>query len=292
MPLDDGVGVHVEHLGRRGLVDLPCGTEHLQGPLFPGQPGEHTGLDGGEIGVDEDLPRLRHESGPDELGECGWDAAIAQPQPVQISGLYELPGQGQTLQIGPWQVLYLHQPSCLPSCPVGPIELEQPPHPAVRTHRVRQGVVFLGAGLSQLLPYFKHSCRRLALHTIGQQPGYRVFAQVGQLFPGLLFHPAGKLSHAVGVLEPGQRHGLLHQPPPHRVPAPQGALHQFQIRGHPPQVDALVQLPLALHLVRHREVGQPALELHLRHYVLGIVGLEQIPFCRVVVGQVPCPAAV
>lgn len=32
-----------EHLGGRGLVDLPVGTEYLQHPLLAGQPGDHAG---------------------------------------------------------------------------------------------------------------------------------------------------------------------------------------------------------------------------------------------------------
>ena len=50
--------------------------------------------------------------------------------------------------------------------------------------------------------------------------------------------------------------------------------------------------PLCLDLTRDRELGKPALYLHLRDYILAVVFFEQLPFARIMLRQIADTAAI
>ena len=60
---------HMEHLACAGAVDIAALGEHLLPPLLPGEPGDDSGLDSGEVGHDKLPAVLRHKGGTDELGQ-------------------------------------------------------------------------------------------------------------------------------------------------------------------------------------------------------------------------------
>ena len=188
--------------------------------------------------------------------------------------------------------MHLHQPPGPAPGPVGPVELEQPPDPAILADGGLYGVILFGGGLAQLLAYLQHPAHLGAVIVTAQQAGHRVLSQIGQLLTNLLLEPGGELGHAVGVGQAGELHGLRHEGLAHGVPQREGPGDQLQVHGHAPGVDDEVGFPLLLHPVRDGESGKPPLNLHFRHHILLAVFFEQPPFCRVMPGQVAGAPAV
>ena len=165
-----------EHLRGGCLIDFAMGAEHLQPPLFTGQPGDDTGLNGRKIGINEDMALRGHKGRADELAEGVGHAAIDEPQGVQLAGLDQFTGQVQRLRVGPGQVLDLHQPPGPPPGPVRSVELEQAPDPSVIADGGLNGVIFFGGCLAQLLPDFQHPAHLGAVIVTAQQAGHGVLA--------------------------------------------------------------------------------------------------------------------
>ena len=281
-----------KHLGSRGLVDLPVAPEDIQHPLFTSEPGNHPGLDGREVSVDEHHSGSGHEDRADQRRQRGGDTAVDRLQSIQLPVLDQLAGKRRRRNGIMGEVLYLHQPSGLPPSTIGAIELHKPADPTVKTDSDLQGVVFLGAGLSQLLADLQHPGGLIAGHPLRQQVLDGIFAEIPQFFAGLFLQPFGELCHTVGVRQSRKPGGLFQQGGPGGFSAPEGTIHERDIHGHAPQVDGLIHLPLALDFVGYREIFQPAGDLHLGHHVLGVVGLEQIPFIRVMLREVSGAPAV
>ena len=65
--LSDAARWQVKHLLGRGFVDFAVRVEHIEAPLTPSQPSDHTRLNGAEVDDDEPTPFACNERGPDEL---------------------------------------------------------------------------------------------------------------------------------------------------------------------------------------------------------------------------------
>ena len=279
-------------MGGAGLINLAVGAEHLQPPLFTGQPGDDTGLDGRKVSVNEDVALRGNKSGADELAEGIRYGAIDRFEAAQVALAYKVTGKGQGLRIGAGEVLDLHQPPSPAPRAVGPIELEQPTDPLVRAHSGLYGVILLGGGLAQLLADFKHTGHLGAVAVLFQQADHRVLAQVPQLLPGFLLEPFGELGHAVGVVEAGQAHGLRHEVLAHGVPQVESPGHHLHVHGHATGIDDEVRFPLLLHPVRDGVGGQPPVNFHFGDHILAVVLLEKLPLGGVMLGQVAGAATV
>ena len=149
------------------------------------------------------------------------------------------------------KVLHLHQPSGLAARPIGAIELEQATDTPVGADAGFHGVIFLGAGLTQLLADLQHPAGGIAGKVFAQQVGHGILPQIGQLLAGLLFQPARQLRNAVGVLQAADLLCLRDQLRFDGLTEADRAVGQFHIHGDTAQVDQLIQLPLPLHIVRH-----------------------------------------
>ena len=268
------------------------GPEHLQPPLLTSQPGDDPRLDAGEVSIHQLVSRRGDKGRADELGQGIRNRAVHGPQLLRLQVLDRLPCPGQISDVGTREVLDLHQPPSPPPGPVGPVELEQAPDTSVGADSGLDSVILLGAGLAQLLTDSEHplSIARNPIHLQGR--GHGIFPQVRKLQPPGILQPAGELSHAVGVLQPGDGHGLGHELVAGVVPNLNSAMHHVHIYRDTTGVDAKVSLPLLLNVGRHREPGQPPLNLHLGHNIALAVGLEQRPLLRVMLREVPGTAPI
>ena len=120
----------------------------------------------------------------------------------------------------------------------------------------------------------------------------RLFAQGGDVVTGFDGQPVGKLLDAVGVLQTGELDSLIGKLRANGFAQFQRASTEIHVDCHTARIDKQVGFPLLLNEIRHRERGQTAFDLHFRHNVLTVVGLEQRPFFGVVMRVVPSPAAV
>ena len=266
--------------------------EDLQAPFLAGEPGDHPRFDRREVGVDQHVARSSHEGRADQLGERVRHAAEQDPQLVELALLDQIAGEVQRLGVRPRQVLHLHQASGPAAGAVGAVELQQPPHTAVVADGCFDGVVLLGAGLSELLPDLQHPLHLRAVAVTAEQAGDGVLPEVGDLLAGLFLEPGAQLGDAVRVVEPGDLRGLVDQRRAHPVSEIERAADEVHVDAYASDVDAHVGLPFTLHVFRHGDPAEPVGHGHLGHDVLGVVFLEELPLLRVVLRVVPGAAAV
>ena len=281
-----------EHLARRRLVDFAVGPEHFQPPLLSREPRDDAGFDGAEVSVHQLVAFGRHERRADELGQGIRHGAVEEPQLVLLLVPDGLTSQRELPDVGAREILNLHETARPAACAVGSVELKQPSYPAIGAHSGLDSVVLLGAGLTQLLPDFKHPVSRAGHSVAFQHSGNRVFPQISDGRVSGLFQPRRELGDAVRVFQPGDGDCLLHEPVTGLRPDFQSAAHHAHVHRHASGVDEQVGLPLFLDVIRHWKGRQPALDLLLGGDVAQAVGLEQIPLIRVMLRQVAVPSTV
>ena len=266
-------------------------SENLQHPLLPGEPGDHPGFDGGEVGVYKDLPRSRHQRCPDKLGEGVRDIAVEEPQRLFLPPLDQFPGQRHRREVGPGEVLHLDEPAGPAPGTVRTVKLEKPPRPAVLSHCPLHRLVFGGGGLPQLLPELQHPGRLFISDPGRQQPGDRILLQILRRLAlrQLALQPGKKLGAAAGIHKPGQPLCLLGEPPLDLPVNPECPVDQLPVEGDPAGVDQKVGLPLLLDKIRNREGGETPPDLHFGHDVLPVIFGKERPFVRIVPGETPVP---
>ena len=176
-----------------------------------------------------------------------------------------------------------------PTGAIGSVELEHSMRPVILTDRILHSGVFLHRRLGKLLPQGQHLPQKfrcgfqkfrhrffikgIRLHSVLRKPLLHLLYRI-RIFQ------IGQLLHCIGQLFTGF---VIHC---NRLP------HQLHIHADAPVIDLLI-LPVFLpHEIRHREFGEPLLNLHLRLHIPKVIRLEPFPFLCVMLRQVSRPAAV
>ncbi len=157
--------------------------------------------------------------------------------------LYKLPGRIQAVNIVTRQVLHLHEPSGPSSRTAGPIELQEPAHPAIITQRILHGLVLLHRGLCHLLTYPKHSLYVIGSGFLSQEVCNRLLVQALYLHVRIVYDPLFELGYAVRILQPCDIPGLFREFLRHLGTDCQCSVYQDRIEGHPADVNGLVNHP-------------------------------------------------
>ena len=280
---------HMEHSGRRSLINLPVGRKHIQPPPLPRKPRQHPRLNRRKIRHHKPAPRLRHKRRPYQLRKHLRRGTVKHLHILKPPLPHKPPRQLQIRQMVLREILHLHQPPRPPPGPVRPVKLQQTMHPPVRTHRPLHGLILLHGSLRHQKPQ-PQKLLHLPVRPLDQLR-HRPLGQALRLHP-VLPQPALQLRHGIGILQSGKlirpfrRNPLMQTLTPHRLP------HQPHIHQHAPVIDPLVQ-PVRLHLpLRYRELPQlpPYGLLHI--HVPPAVTLEHLPLLRRMARQIPPPAPV
>ena len=263
---------HVEHLGSAGAVDVAAVGKHFLAPLLPGQPGDDPGLDGAEVGHDKPVSGGGDKSRPDQLREDVRHVAVDQPQRLGLPLQGQLPGEIQGLQMVLGQVLDLHQPAG-PAARPGAVELQQTADPIVFTGGVLHSLIFLDAGLGQLLADLQHA-PGVVVQVAGEEILDGVLAQVvgGHAF---IIQPGGQLLHGFGIVQSGQHDRLVLELAGDFSVYGESRLHERDVHAHTVGVDQRVGLPALLLRLGHRKGFQAVRHSHFGDHVPFAVFLEQ-----------------
>ena len=114
---------------------------------------------------------------------------------------------------------------------------------------------------------------------MGQQLQNRRFGE-GFGFHALFRQPCFELGWAVGVLQPGDRAGLLQMGALEPLVTADGLGHQGAVQQDTPVVDALVEMVVVPLFRRNRKAGQLLLNGHLRLHIPKVIGFEGNPLLR------------
>ena len=258
---------HVVHHRRRPAVNVLTGPERVERPLLIRQPGDHAGLDRGEVTHHEPAALGRDERRPDQLREDERRFAEKCLQRVEVSLRRELPCEIKIRERVPGQVVRLHQPAGPPPGAVRSVELQDPAQAAVRTHRLEHRRIFGRARLPEGLPDLEHPAdhqRQIS----AQQPLQVVLPELVDRRT-LLREPCLELCQAVGILQAGQLPDLFLQLLPVLLVVSDDLLDHRHVQTDAAVVHPLIELPQVLLALREREEHRP--DRHLRHHVLPVV---------------------
>ena len=179
------------------------GFKDIQPPLLPGQPGKHPCFNSREIRHQELISLPGNKSGTDQLGKDVRHVPIDGPYRLSLPFLYQFPRCIQRTDIVARQVLDLHQPARPAPRPVGPVELQQSPDPAVLAHAGIHSLIFLHRCLPQFPPDPQYFLDQFVAGLICQYLRNCLFLQVFQFQVRVFPDPLLQLCHAVRVFKSG-----------------------------------------------------------------------------------------
>lgn len=84
----------MEHLRCRRFIDFAVGAENFKPPFLTRQPRDDAGLNGREVGINQNIAGGRHKGRADKLRKRIIDTAVHQPQAVDVAVFDELTRRG------------------------------------------------------------------------------------------------------------------------------------------------------------------------------------------------------
>lgn len=106
-------------------VDVAAVLEHVQSPLFAGEPRDDTGFDGAEIRHDKPASGLGDEGRADQLCQDIWNGIVQHTDSVIIACAYQRSGLIQVRKLVSHEILDLYEPASPSSGSIGSVELQQ-----------------------------------------------------------------------------------------------------------------------------------------------------------------------
>ena len=147
VPFDDGFLGYVKHAGGCGLVDFSLASEFLQHPFLAGQPGQHTRLNGGEVGHQKAAAVLRDQRRADQFRQRVGYGAVEHFHQLRVTLLDHFLRFIQVGKVILGDVLKLDKTSSPAARPRCAVKLRDTVDSAILAHGARHGLVFLDGGL-------------------------------------------------------------------------------------------------------------------------------------------------